>query len=70
MFTSRRFGGSVGHVLAGEQDAAGVRGLEAAEHAQRRRLAAAGGAEQRDELAGLDGEVEVVHGDVAAVATW
>ena len=36
---------------AAEADASGVRHLEAGDHPQRRRLAAAGGAEQRQELA-------------------
>ena len=44
----------VGHVPAGEHDAAVVGSLEAAEQPKRRRLAAARGAEQSDEAAGLD----------------
>ena len=47
-------------VLAVEQDAALVRRLEAGEHAQQRGLAAAGGAEQRKELAGADVERDVI----------
>ena len=40
-----------------------VGSLEAGDHPQRRRLAAAGRAEEADELAALGGEVEVLHGD-------
>ena len=57
----------VSHVLAGQQNASRIRDLEAAEHAQRGRLAAAGRPEERDELAGLDGEVEIVDGHSLAV---
>ncbi len=39
------------HVLAVDEDRSGVRRLEARHYAQRRRLAAAGGSEQCDELA-------------------
>ena len=46
-------------VLAVEQDAAGAQLLEAGEQAQQRGLAAAGGAEQREELALPDVEGEV-----------
>ena len=42
-------------VFAAEGDAAGVRLLEPGDHAQRRRLAGAGRAEQREELACGDG---------------
>ena len=42
--------------------------LEAGEHAQRRGLAAAGGSEQGEELAGLRREVEAVDGDHRAEA--
>ena len=52
-----------GHVLVGEQDAARGRLLEAADHPQRRRLAAAGGPEKREERAALDVEAEVVDRD-------
>src|SRR5439155_1706915 len=48
--------------LLAEVDRAGVRLLEAADHAQRRRLAAAGGAEEREEAAALDLERDVVDG--------
>ena len=46
--------------LALEQDLAGGRRLEAGEHHQRRRLARARGPEQRQELAALDVEMEIV----------
>ena len=39
-----------------KRDDAGIGVLEARDHAQRRRLAATGGAQQRDELAVLDGQ--------------
>ena len=51
MLTGRRCGGTGDDVLAVEQDAAFARRLEAGEHAQQRGLAAAGGAEQREEFA-------------------
>jgi hypothetical protein len=55
-------------VFAREQHAALVGGLEAGEHAQKRGLAAAGRAEQREELALMDVEAELVHrGNVAKV---
>ena len=47
-------------VLAADQDAAGGRLDEARDHAQRRRLAAARGAEQRDEFAAPDLERDLV----------
>ena len=50
----------LGDVLAAEQDAAGGRVLEAADHAQRRGLAAPGRAEHREERAALDREREAV----------
>ena len=52
-------------VTVAEEDPALVRLLEAADHAQRRRLAAARRAEQREEAAVLDLEREVVDGDHA-----
>ena len=51
-----------------EEDAAGVRLLEAGEDAQQRRLAAAAGAEQGVELAALDLQARVVDGREAAEA--
>ncbi len=41
-------------ILAAEHDAAGARKIEAGEDAQQRRLAGAGGAQQRHQLARLD----------------
>jgi hypothetical protein len=66
-------GRELGDVLAADQDLALAGDLEPGNHAQGRGLAAAGRAEQGDERAGLDGEVDVVdrrhravaHGDVA-----
>ena len=56
----------VGHVLAIDADRAARRGLEAGDHAQDRRLAAAGRAEQGQELASLDLEVGALHRGVGA----
>ena len=50
----------VGDVALADQHAAGGDGFEAGDHAQRRGLAAAGGAEQHEELAVGDGEVEAL----------
>ena len=61
-------GGQAGHVLAVDQDLAGVGLLEAGDHPQGRRLAAARGAEQGEELAAGELEVEVVDGDEVAEA--
>ena len=67
MLTSRWFGGDPDDVLAVEQDLALGRLLEAADHPQRRRLAAAGRAEQREELALADHQVDPLdRGDDAA----
>jgi hypothetical protein len=55
-------GGHARHVLPGERDATGVGHLEAGDHAQRRRLAAAGGPQQREELAGLHVDRDVARG--------
>ena len=58
-----------GDVLAGHEDAAAARLLEARQHGERGRLARARGAEQGQEFAGLDLEVEGAHGvDLAVVA--
>ncbi len=48
-------------VLAADDDGAGGRLLEAGDHAQHGGLAAAGRAEEGDELAGADIEVEILH---------
>ena len=56
----------IGDVLAVDADLAGGRRLEAGDHAQRRRLAAAAGPEERDELAALDRELEVLDHRVGA----
>ncbi|CAM5619120.1 hypothetical protein SBADM41S_04734 [Streptomyces badius] len=55
-------GGDASDVLAVDQDLAGVRLLEPGEHPQRGGLAAAGGAEEGEQFAGFDGEVEPVEG--------
>ena len=52
----------VGDVLVAEVDPPGGRLLEPGHHPQRRRLAASGRAEQREERALRDGQVEVVDG--------
>jgi hypothetical protein len=56
-----------GDVLAGHRDGSGVGVFQPREQAQRGCLAAARRAEQRDELAGPQGQVEVVQGDHGAV---
>ena len=61
-------GGARGHVLVADQDGAGGGQLEPGQHPQDRRLAAAGGAEQRHQGSRADGERDVVDGDDVAVA--
>ena len=58
MFTGRWFGGMRLTSCAVDQDAALGRGLEPGQHPQQRGLAAARGAQQGEELALLDGQVE------------
>ena len=53
-------------VVAADQDLALVGLLEAGDHPQRRRLAAAARPEQREELALVDAQVERVHRDERA----
>jgi hypothetical protein len=50
----------VGGVLAAEQDAAGVGRFQAGDDAQQRGLAAARRAQQRDQFAGVDVQVDVL----------
>ena len=59
-------GWQVGHVLPGQEDAPARRRLETRDHAQGRRLAAAGRAEEGDELAFAHAERHVVDGGEAA----
>jgi hypothetical protein len=59
--------GHVGDVLAADMDAAGIGLLEARDHAQARGLAAARGAQQREELAGCDVERYRIDGKDLAV---
>ena len=68
MLTGRRCGGTPAERLAVEPDLALGRLLEAGEHAHQRGLAAAGRAEQREELALVDVERLVVDGDESAEA--
>ena len=56
----------LGGVLARDDHAAGVRGLEAGDHAQQRRLARARGAEQGGERPARHLEADVVQGDEVA----
>ncbi len=56
------------HVHAVEAEHAGRHLLEARDHAQHGGLAAARGAEHREELGGADLEARLVHGDEVAVA--
>ena len=55
-----------GDVVAAEDDLAGGRQFEPGDHAQRRRLAAAGRPEHDEELAVGDGERRILHGGEAA----
>ena len=66
MLVGRLCAGSAGDVVAVDQDLARGRLLEAGDHPQRRRLAAAGRAEQGEELALRDLEVELAHRDEVA----
>ena len=70
MFTGALVGRNVGHVLAVDQDVALGRHFEAGQHAQQRGLAAAGGPEQREELAGLDVEADIVDGRPSSPSAW
>ena len=63
MFTGRLSGGSQVTSLAPELDASAGRQVEAADHPERRGLAAARRPEEREELAGVDRQGDVVDGD-------
>ena len=67
MPTSRFHGGRSVIVLAADPDLAGIGLVEAGDQPQQRGLAAAGGAEKGEELARLDGEVDVLEDVVGAV---
>ena len=60
-------GGTARHVLAGVADGAVLHRLQAGDALQRRRLAGAVGADQADELAAVDVEVDALDGVDAAV---
>jgi hypothetical protein len=60
-------GGDVVDDAAADPELAGGDRLEAGDHPQRGALAASRGAHEDDELAGVDGEVDAVDGDDAAV---
>src|SRR4051812_28995717 len=55
-----------GDILAAEQDLAARRQFQPGDHAQRRRLAAARRAKHDEELAILDDEAGILHGDEIA----
>ncbi len=59
--------GPSGQHFAGEADVALLRRQHARDHAHRRRLAGAVGAQQRHDLARLDGERHVAHGGGAVI---
>ena len=61
-------GAHAGHVPPAHADPAGGRVLEPGDHAQRGGLAAARRADDREELAALDLQVEAAHGDQVAEA--
>ena len=63
---ARRLALQMRDVLAVDADRSRGRRLEAGDHAQGRRLAAAAGAEEGDELAALDREVEVLDDGLGA----
>ena len=67
MLTGRWCGGDRCHVNAIDEDASAARIRETREHAQERRLAAAGGAHQREYLALEDTETDVIDCGVRAV---
>jgi hypothetical protein len=52
----------LGHVRILDHDSSPARGRESGQHAQQRRLAAAGGADQREHLALVDLQVDAVDG--------
>jgi hypothetical protein len=56
------FGGAVREVVAVQENAPAIRQVEAGDHPQQRGLAATGGAEQREEFACLDREVDAIDG--------
>ena len=62
MLTLRLFGGVSDTSLPSSKDSSRAGALEAGDHAQRRGLAAAARAEQREELAGRDVQVYAAHG--------
>ena len=64
---SRSFGGQVRHVAAADPKRARGNGLQAGNHLQRRRLAAAGWPDQHGEFAVGDLEIEVWYDDMGAV---
>ena len=68
MLTLRLCGGTRDTSAPSSRIAPSVGRLEAGDHPQRRRLAAAGRAEHREELARCDGEVGFRHRDVVAEA--
>ena len=66
-FAREEVGRDAGDIGAVEADAPRLRRQEPGDGAHGRRLAAAGGTEQGDELAPADGEVEVLDGDGVAI---
>src|SRR5689334_24967686 len=58
--------GAIGNINAFEMDAAGIGRSEAADHAQQRRLAAAGRSQQRKEFTAGNGEIGALDCDHAA----
>ena len=63
-----RLGGSAGHVLAVEEDLAGIRLLEPRDHAEERGLTATARAEERGEGAGRNVDGDVIEGREGAEA--
>ena len=65
---SRSFGAHPGHVAVADADPPAVDGLEAGQHPQRRGLAAAGRADEDEELAVGDLEVDPGYGGPVGAA--
>ncbi len=68
MLTGRRSGGDATYIDAVDEDPPGRRSLEAADHPQRGRLAAARRPEEREELTREDVEIDAVDRDLITEA--
>ena len=66
MLTGRSYGRDTAHVRILDHDASGARLREAGEHPQQRRLATSRAAHQREHLALVDAQVDVLDGGEGA----